>query len=249
MNGSDDRSGSEGNLKSFYAYKNTFDEASVWLEVPKQGTRWEPRNLQWGYITLTKETVTFVNNFDPYAEPLSPELEGITPSPHPIILDRAQDLVWGRPDQLQRSAEGIAAHGLEALSAAATGNHYTHLQQGIPPRHDVAQPSITYPASDFHHACRPSSPERDNMPPPMSPPISMTSSNNNLDFILNPSSTISPTIDRNLQPHFEHREAFFSSRTPVSKQLLPEVQLESGIEMEHEIAFLLRHFSESPGHW
>ena len=37
MNGSDDGTDSDGNLKGFYAYKNTFDEGSVWLEVPKQG--------------------------------------------------------------------------------------------------------------------------------------------------------------------------------------------------------------------
>lgn len=87
------------------------------------------------------------------------------------------------------------------------------------------------------------------MPPPMSPPVSMTSSNNNLNFILNPSAAVPPPIDPNLQSHFEHREAFFSGGTPVSKHLLPEAQSESDIEMEHEIAFLLRHFSELPGHW
>lgn len=28
---------SRGGLKGFYSYKNTFDEDSVWLEIPKQG--------------------------------------------------------------------------------------------------------------------------------------------------------------------------------------------------------------------
>ena len=56
-------------------------------------------------------------------------------------------------------------------------------------------------------------------------------------------------MDPNLRSHFEHREAFFSVGTPVSKQPLPEAQSETGVEMEHEVAFLLRHFSESPGQW
>ena len=30
--------GSRGNLKGFYSYKNTFDEDSVWLDIPKHGT-------------------------------------------------------------------------------------------------------------------------------------------------------------------------------------------------------------------
>lgn len=30
--------GEGAGLKAFYAYKNTFDERSVWVDVPKQGT-------------------------------------------------------------------------------------------------------------------------------------------------------------------------------------------------------------------
>jgi hypothetical protein len=38
MNKSDeDGSSNRGGLKGFYSYKNTFDEDSVWLEIPKQG--------------------------------------------------------------------------------------------------------------------------------------------------------------------------------------------------------------------
>jgi hypothetical protein len=35
MNGDD--SGDENTLKGFYAYKNTFDDETVWLDVPKHG--------------------------------------------------------------------------------------------------------------------------------------------------------------------------------------------------------------------
>lgn len=56
MNGGGNRSGSDGNLKSFYAYKNTFDEASVWLEVPKQGTLRTTRTLLFVHIINSSET-------------------------------------------------------------------------------------------------------------------------------------------------------------------------------------------------
>lgn len=35
MNG--DESGDENTLKGFYAYKNTFDDETIWLDVPKHG--------------------------------------------------------------------------------------------------------------------------------------------------------------------------------------------------------------------
>ena len=35
MNGNEEESASS--LKGFYAYKNTFDEASIWVDIPKQG--------------------------------------------------------------------------------------------------------------------------------------------------------------------------------------------------------------------
>jgi hypothetical protein len=35
MNGDD--SGDEKSLKGFYAYKNTFDENAIWMDIPKHG--------------------------------------------------------------------------------------------------------------------------------------------------------------------------------------------------------------------
>jgi hypothetical protein len=35
MNGDD--SGDENSLKGFYAYKNTFDDDTIWLDIPKHG--------------------------------------------------------------------------------------------------------------------------------------------------------------------------------------------------------------------
>lgn len=36
-NKDDDESGTVRKLSGFYAYRNTFDEDSVWLDIPKNG--------------------------------------------------------------------------------------------------------------------------------------------------------------------------------------------------------------------
>lgn len=36
MNGDD--SGDDNSLKGFYAYRNTFDEETIWLDIPRSGT-------------------------------------------------------------------------------------------------------------------------------------------------------------------------------------------------------------------
>lgn len=36
MNANEDGSAADQNLGSFYAYRNTFDEDSVWLDIPRQ---------------------------------------------------------------------------------------------------------------------------------------------------------------------------------------------------------------------
>ena len=40
MNGDD--SGDEDTLKGFYAYKNTFDDETVWVDIPQHGKLYVP---------------------------------------------------------------------------------------------------------------------------------------------------------------------------------------------------------------
>lgn len=40
MNGDD--LGDDNSLKGFYAYKNTFDEDTIWMDIPKNGTFYQP---------------------------------------------------------------------------------------------------------------------------------------------------------------------------------------------------------------
>ncbi|KAH8728927.1 hypothetical protein GQ44DRAFT_499447 [Phaeosphaeriaceae sp. PMI808] len=53
MNGDD--SSDENSLKGFYAYKNTFNEDTIWMDIPKN--------------------VTFINTTNPYLDPCTPDYE------------------------------------------------------------------------------------------------------------------------------------------------------------------------------
>lgn len=56
MNGDD--SGDENSLKGFYAYKNTFDDDTIWMDIPRN--------------------VTFINTTNPYLDPCTPEFDAIS---------------------------------------------------------------------------------------------------------------------------------------------------------------------------
>ncbi|KAK2800450.1 hypothetical protein FQN50_008124 [Emmonsiellopsis sp. PD_5] len=217
--------GDRGTLKGFYSYKNTFDEDSVWLDIPKQ--------------------VTFVDNSDPYAD----ELETSMASPsHP--MPHTQPMTWNTNGSYRHSSIDGQTHGLEALSAAATRDAYPLQQQSIDPsmsRNNMAfnqpdlTPSMASMASPNHL--------RHNIPHPTSPSASI-SSNNNINFLLNPPTTMSPPIDPHLHSPPDHSESpFTASASLASRGLASDPRPEVNVESDHEIAFLLRHFSESPGQW
>nr|KMM70155.1 hypothetical protein CPAG_06468 [Coccidioides posadasii RMSCC 3488] len=211
-----------GRLKGFYSYKNTFDENSVWLEIPKQ--------------------VTFIDVTDPYADELEASLAG----PESAPTNRPSNL-WGNNGLQHLRSADTQTHGLEALSAAATGDTYT-LQQPPATTGQISVSStvhnnIPFAQTEAHHTLgsMPSPNQiRSSMTDPASPSISIAS-NNNINFLLNPSTSISPPIDPSLHAPSDRRESPFHQRV-IGSQTRP-------VETDHEIAFLLRHFSESPGQW
>ncbi|KAI9663948.1 MAG: FACT complex subunit [Bathelium mastoideum] len=223
MNGNEEESASS--LKGFYAYKNTFDETSIWVDIPKH--------------------VTFMEVTDPYNEPLTPELERLAPNfernetPYP---DWALNGAYRPP----LNTNTPSTHGLEALSAAASADHYTYAA----PQASMARPELPYSATaEQTSSMQTTTPPRSGSGP-MSPPMSMTSSQNNLNFILNPSSATSPPIDPSLRSSAEaivdlRRQRPTSSPIANTDVLPPDPHAET----DHEIAFLLRHFSEGPGLW
>jgi Fungal Zn(2)-Cys(6) binuclear cluster domain len=238
MNGTDTGDGSSAavgdrNLPGFYSYKNTFSPDSIWLEIPKKGESfsYQPK------LVLTP-LVTFVDVSDPYAEdPVDPALSSPDPSSSaPLRAD------WG-PDATYRSRPSeVATHGLEALSAAASRDTGS-FARSQPSHHDMASTAISYMSQTLHHS--PSSPisTRRHMHVPNSSTASINS-NNNINFLLNPHSSLSPPIDPSLQNPPEQRDSRLAAAT-----FRPEAKAEQPVESDQEVAYLLRHFAEAPGSW
>ncbi|KAL4782659.1 hypothetical protein BJX76DRAFT_368960 [Aspergillus varians] len=213
-----------GSLRGFYSYKNTFDKDSVWLDIPKH--------------------VIFVDNSDPYAQDLEAAL---SESEAAILAANSQSVGWDGPPQLH-SAERGETQGLEALSALATHDRLSYPamvvdQQSVSTPDGVTPPFSTIPTtvSGPHH---PNQISR-SISAQISPPVSIHSdngSNTNIHFLLNPSQSISPTVDPSIQRTPD------SSGSPMTLRSA-ENGLEGPVETDYEITFLLRHFSEVPGPW
>jgi hypothetical protein len=98
MNGGCLAEDGKAKLGGFYAYKNTFNEQNVWVDVPKN--------------------VTFLNITDPYNMEASPEPE-VHPTSNPIIIPQLEE----RPPDNYFNVTYDQAPGLEALSTAATSDY------------------------------------------------------------------------------------------------------------------------------
>ncbi|KAL8686391.1 MAG: hypothetical protein Q9218_007139 [Villophora microphyllina] len=187
MNSADGRK-----LNSFYAYKNTFDSDSVWLDIPKN--------------------VIFINIHDPYTMPSSPELEEDLGASFPG-LDR---LDAGQMEAEQASyadQSETSIRGLEALSAAAL-----YMPSGI----SIMQDSSSQPEHDIQDLPTPQADDGLEISAGLSPHAQAPSlpSNSNLGFILNPALTISPPIDPDLDllPSRQHL-AFSYQRSSGTREL------------------------------
>ncbi|KAE8356179.1 hypothetical protein BDV28DRAFT_127532 [Aspergillus coremiiformis] len=225
----EDSTSGRGTLKGFYSYKNTFDEHSVWLDIPKH--------------------VIFVDNSDPYAEDLEAALGE---SEAAILAANAQNRDWHAHRALSMDGE---THGLKALSATAVHDRlpYTPLNidsQHLPtPDSGVAftgVPTTMTTGSSSNQTCNV-------IPGQPSPPVSISpsnSSNNNINFLLNPSQSHSPQMDPNTHRATARRSSSLTSRSAVSRATgTGDPTLDVPVETDPEIMFLLRHFSESPGLW
>ncbi|PGH09327.1 hypothetical protein GX51_00769 [Blastomyces parvus] len=226
-------------LGGFYSYKNTFGEDSVWLEIPKQ--------------------VTFVDNSDPYAEEIGTLLtsETATSVPSPQLLD------WStNGDYRHLEVMDSQAHGLEALSAAATREaypfHETPSNSLLPSMNRDTTASDIYPRHTELHSSVALIPSSNSTGPAvsassLSPATSMCSPNNNINFLLNPSapmpSHVDPRSPRSVLDESESPSAATGPSESRGSDLELRVDSEVEAEFDHETAFLLRHFSEAPGRW
>ena len=211
-------------LNGFYAYKNTFDDKTVWVDIPKD--------------------LTFYNTMDPYNDDLgSPLGEGMATihDDSPYIDTRENQ--WMADGQSRQTSE-LNVHGLEALSAAAL---YTPTQANM-----ISNPTITHTQEGlFQSNTLPGHSSTQLASPP-----STLSSNNNLNHILNPSPSADSSIDPSLMsPTGQEMLAQLQDNSEASLPGVPTVtrrkedQASGGVESEHKVAYLLRHFSESPGQW
>ncbi|RAK94923.1 uncharacterized protein BO80DRAFT_460199 [Aspergillus ibericus CBS 121593] len=217
-----------GSLKGFYSYKNTFDEDSVWLDIPKH--------------------VIFVDNSDPYAEDLEAALGE---SEAALLAANSHTRAWSAQRTLSADGE---THRLETLSTVATHNRLSYPalsidQQSIPPT------DTGTPFSNIHTTAS-SGPSPTHVrgvnAPLVSPPLSITSNNNNnnnINFLLNPSQSRSPPVDPKIQHVPERRSSSLTSRAVVPRATSTDSKPEVPAETDYEIAYLLRHFSEVPGLW
>ncbi|KAA8646965.1 uncharacterized protein ATNIH1004_005644 [Aspergillus tanneri] len=226
----DDSSAGRGNLKGFYSYKNTFDKDSVWLDIPKH--------------------VIFVDNSDPYAD----ELEAALGESEAAILaanSQSQNLNAPRISSAEEEARGLGA-----LSTAAVHDRLSYPSLSVERQQALATTDTgfnTVPTTSIASRPSPNLP-RGAIPSLTSPPLSINSSNNNtnnnINFLLNPSQSLSPPVDPTIQQESERRSSSLTTRSSVARGAKTVDQRpDTPVETEHEIAFLLRNFSEAPGLW
>ncbi|KAF1951690.1 hypothetical protein CC80DRAFT_553061 [Byssothecium circinans] len=201
MNGDD--SGDENTLKGFYAYKNTFDDDTIWAEIPKQ--------------------VTFINTTNPYLDPFTPEFDNMSTasgdSPAPFE-PRPSITSWPTPNNLHSVTSAPSNTGLEMFPTSAP-MCFTPELDALPPL------------------------ERSSSGTPISTPVSLASHFH--PYLTHSASMTPPPIDPRLGSPFD-AEIPRSSSLSTSKRT-PSSASDLMTERDHEIAFLMRYFSEGPGYW
>jgi hypothetical protein len=183
--------------------------------------------------------VIFVDNSDPYAD----DLEASLADPSNAAQTQSSNLRWGSGDTRTSDAE---TQGLEALSAVATHDRFPYSSLD----HSVSDnTSYTSPNRRHNAAMHPASPSMS---------LSSTSNNTNINFLLNPSHSMSPSIDPIIQ--LSDRHTPLPSRPAALQRSMSHMSHMSHIglmnhtpddnsETDFETAFFLRHYSEGPGLW
>jgi len=210
--------GSEGNLPSFYGYRNTFNKNHTWVKIPEQ--------------------VTFVHTTNPYVDDLHVD---------PTLNAEAQSTLggpradWGPDAAYRPSTSEFAAHSLEHLAAAAS-DQYPYNAQTSGAGHSMVSTAPHYTPYHSQDVAPASATSRRAMFSNASPTASYPSSNN-LSSILNHSHTLSPVIDPSLQSAIQRQPTGLESAVTenVSKQT---EKREGRVQDDHQMAALLRGIAE-----
>lgn len=149
MNAAREAEEGNGKLGGFYAYRNTFKEGNVWVEVPK--------------------TVTFHNITDPFNMEPTPEPEIPADTP-PIVVPQIEE----RPESsLYYPLQFDQAPGLEALSAAATSNLQYRRPFSAPPQSHIDATASPHSSNNLNFILNPAGPDgcADVASPPIDPSL------------------------------------------------------------------------------
>lgn len=181
--------------------------------------------------------VTFYNTSNPYTDPGTPDLEAMMSTQVHSPYAQQQEDQWNIDHRLQDQSAQLHSHGLEALSAAALY---------APPEANMIPQTISTDRPHFDSPFESVSPHNEHGPPAVPSPNTV-SSGNNLNFLLNPPDVMDSPIDPSLISSPAIPVPSSSRRTVTENAQKPHAEGEA--ESEHKVAYLLRHFSESPGKW
>lgn len=216
-----------GSLQAFFHDKDTFDKNNVWVRIPAKGAL-DVSHFSLNF-KLTILSVSFIVNADPEAE-ADPEKPEATPMYQMGILENPFASLKTTTSDPPPSRASIHPNGSDNSSATAS----IEGPASTPP----IPPSVPLEASDpsTHTSDTLSAQGATAIRSAMSSPSNMiTSNNHHLNHVLNAASAgLSPS----LQSPLESLELPACTSSP-----------EPDVESEHEVAFLLRHFSEGPGQW
>ncbi|KAJ5908072.1 transcriptional regulator family: Fungal Specific TF [Penicillium taxi] len=179
------------------------------------------------------ERVVFVDNSDPYVD----DLEASLAESSAMALAQAQSQRWSSGSGSR--ASDTDSHSMDAMSTVVTHDRLPF----SPLDHPSVSDSVSYPS--------PNRPRSSAMPPPSSPSIALSanSNNTNINFLLNPSQSISPPVDPIMQTSSQRR----TSQPPRHAHALSRGSIDHKVdtkpETDFEVAFLLRHYSKGPGLW
>ncbi|KKY26436.1 putative c6 finger domain-containing protein [Phaeomoniella chlamydospora] len=212
-------------LGRFYSYKNTFDENTVWLRIPK--------------------TIKFVDNSDPYNQ----NLDDV---PAPTGQDNGFDnppwfldgILPAASMDLPDHGVGMPTHGLEALSAAATRDQHTGMPAST--ESSIARSAISYAQNELPSTDQTPSIKRERQQP-TAPLDTANDQNNSVNLMLNSAAATSPPIDPNLHSPINTND--FLDPALSAADAAQANRQDGPAERDQEVAFLLRHFSETPGQW
>jgi len=242
----------EDNLKSFYGYKETFGQGTVWVDIP--------RDLKFVHTSNPYDEEDSQADLADSAENLS---DAALASSLAALAENASRYEQRHEYELQQSGySNYPTHGLEALSAVASQDQYNYAPPPAPMDQSDQAPSFSSPTAipAQHSHVTPS----------------QHNNNNNLDFILNPSSARTP-IENNIDPRL-HTETPVNIGQPSPPAQVPQMQRQQqnpsyvrnpsyaqtfGWSRLHtkgyhgrkpsiddpQLSFLLRDYSERSGLW